>query len=126
MRHEQPAGAGLGQFDRGGEERVDALAVRRDLRDLLPDGLVHLGAGLPGRRVREAEQQVGVTQVPLDKGEDAVAVQRGPDEGRGLDVLVEEDVLPRHDHVVEHDHGVDLVDAVGQRVVQGVAHAGET
>ncbi len=47
------------------------------------------------------------------------------DIARRLGVLVEQHVLPRDQHVVEDDQRVDLVEAVGERIVLGRRAAGE-
>jgi len=123
--HQQAAGARLGQFDRRGQVRVDALAVARDLRDLLPHALVHRDPGRPGAGVGDAEEEVGEAEVALDVREDAVPVQGRADERGRLGMPVEEDALPGNLHVVEHDHRVDLVVPARQRIVIRGALAGE-
>ena len=103
VRHQQAARALLGQRDRGGEVRVDALAVAGQLRQLLLHGLLLLEAGLAHVVQRGADHQIGQAHVALHVGERAVAVQRGADVGRRARVAVEEDVLPRDLDVVEDD-----------------------
>ena len=59
------------------------------------------------------------------KAKRRIAVQRRADEGGRLGMAVEEDVLPGDQDVVEDDQRIDLVEAVGERIVLGRRAAGK-
>ena len=117
VRHQQPAGARLRLVDRGREVRVDALPVAGERGELLLHRLASLQPGLAHVERGNADQEVGEAQDALDEREHAVAVEGRADEARRPRVPVEEDVLPGDLDVVEDDQRVDLVEAVGERVV---------
>ncbi len=124
-RHQQTAGAHLRKLDRGREVRVDALAVARELGELLADALMHSHARLHGVRVRDPDEKVSEAQMALHEREHAVAMQRRSDVRGGACVTVEEHVLPGDLDIFEDDHRVDLVEAAGERVVRGGQPSGE-
>ena len=118
IRHQEPRRTLLGQRDRRGEMGVDALAIDRELRELLLHRLLLVEPGLPRIEQRGADHHIGELQDALHEGERRVAVQRRSDEGRRLGMAVEEHVLPGNQHVVEHDQRVDLVEPIGQRIIR--------
>ena len=103
VRHQQPAGAGLGHGDRGGQVGVDPLAVAGQLGQLLLDRLLLVETGLLRVEEGDADHQVGHPLDPLHEGKRAVAVEGGADVAGGAGVAVEEHVLPRDLDVVEDD-----------------------
>src|SRR5262249_36651973 len=75
---------------------------------------------------RSADHQIGGLQGALDEGEGRIAVQGGANERRRTCVAIEQDVLPGDEDIVQNHERVDLVEAVGQRIIGRVAAAGET
>ena len=97
--------------------RVDALPVAGEHGQFLTHRLLLVEAGLAHVEQRRPDQHVGDVLDAQDERHRAVAVQRPADEARRARVLVEQDVVPRDQHVVEDEKRVDLVEAVGERVV---------
>jgi hypothetical protein len=80
---------------------------------------------LPRIEQRRTDHQVRGAQDAQHEGEGAVAVQSSADVGRRLRMPVEQHVLPRDQHVIEHHQRINLVEAIGERVVLGRCAAGK-
>jgi hypothetical protein len=104
---------------------VDRLAIDGELGQLLAHRLLLVEAGLPRVEEGGADHQVGDVEQAQRVGEGAVAMQRAADEAGRARVAIEQHVVPWDQHVVEDQQGVDLVEAVGERIVGRRAAAGE-
>ena len=93
--------------------RVDALAVARDLRELLPHALVRGDPGGPGAGVGDTEEEAGEAEVALDVREDAVPVQGRPDERGRLGVPMYNRLCRLYGHPATSDQSPGKGDAPG-------------
>src|SRR5271168_1170899 len=98
---------------------VDTFPIAGQLRELFLYGLLLVEAGLTGVEERCTDQHVRYPEVPLHESERRVAMQRGADEGGGSSMPVEQNIFPGNEHVVENDQRIDLIEAVGKRIILG-------
>ena len=105
---------------------VNAFTITDEIGELLANSRQFVEAGLPDVPQRRADHQICHVEDAQNVGERRIAVQRAADIRSGAGVAVKERVLPRHQHIVEDDQCVDLVKAVGQRVIGGARSAGKT
>ena len=104
---------------------VDAFAVASEVRELLAHRRQFVETGLLHVPQRRPDHQIGHVKDAQDIGERRIAVQGAANIRGGACMAVKEDVLPRHQHIVEDDQCVDLVEAVGGRVIGGTGAAGK-
>jgi hypothetical protein len=97
--------------------RMNALAIDRQLCQFLLHRLLLVETCLPHVEQCRADHQVGHPQIALHEGKGRVAMQRRTDVAGRPGMPIEQHVLPRDQHMVENDQRIDLVEAVGQRVV---------
>ena len=97
--------------------RIDPLAIAGKQRQFFLYRLLLVETGLARVEQRCPDHHVGEFEAAQHKGIGAVAVQRCADEARRLGMPIEQHVLPRDQHVIKDDERVDLVEAVGERVI---------
>ena len=115
--HHQPGGGFLAKRHGGGQMGVDPLAPDGQPGQFFLHALLAVKAGLARVQQRRPDQHVRQLQDALDKGKGRIAVQGRMDMARGAGAAQKEHVFPRDQHIVKDDQRLDLVKAVGQRIV---------
>ena len=99
---------------------VDPFAPDRQFRQLFLYRWLLFQAGLAGVEQRGTDHLIRLFQGALHKGKGGIAMQGGPNKACGLGVAIKQNIFPRNQHIVEDDQRVDLVKAIGQRVISRI------